>query len=329
MDWLEQHLRTYVLPSLRVIRRSLPAKSQKPLYVEKCDCPQVPSALTPMVGELRPAKGYPDNYTGLLVTGLKSFGMFEYLSGDTIQALRNGFLPLDSHTYSACQRLTVSASGNRRATPTNDEIAAFVRDQHTIIKNSLRRLQKTLSPGCRIVFLGRDVWLWYVVAQALGYTNVVFDPRVSRTVARDQKAFRSILTGSSMRLNDGDILFDTGFAGSIYKAATDAVPEKRLRCYMLSTPREGWALFPNHRGARARALTIEYWPKYQQSGTVKEGCVVQRYAQHDEFVHAAIMTIQFYSMESPRWVPGPPVLASRKVPNNRTKGLFEMAVWPW
>jgi hypothetical protein len=107
----------------------------------------------------------------------------------------------------------------------------------------------------------------------------------------------------NVETNDGDILFDTGFAGTIHRYVQDFCG-RNLENLMFSAGRVQNQQFPNYGLSRNRALALEYLPKYFKTGTIREGKVVQELASLPEFISAAALTILFWYHESPAWIPG-------------------------
>ena len=214
------------------------------------------------VRNIRPMRGYRNPELGMLAAALKSIGIDHYVSR------------LDEEPQ--------------------------ISDLHTIVKNSLKSLRRILKkPGRRLLLPGRDVWLWSVLAHKMNIPHM-FDARISRLVARDHVVLKEIADG--WRLTQNTIVFDTGFAGSIYNHICQATGKKPINL-MLSTLRSGEQLWPTHKGARGKALTIEKLPKYQKTGTLRDGRATQWLANLEEYIQAAILTIWFWYHESPAWIP--------------------------
>jgi hypothetical protein len=131
----------------------------------------------------------------------------------------------------------------------------------------------------------------------------IFDARISRGVARDHDVLRKII--KPWKLNQHSVIFDTGFAGSIYEHISQASGKRPINL-MLSTMRKNdnksEQIFPNHKGSRSKALAIEYFPKYQKTGTLRNGKAVQWLADLNEFIRAAVLTIWMWHHESAAWV---------------------------
>ena len=176
---------------------------------------------------------------------------------------------------------------------------------HSIVKNSVKDLRRRLGRGNKVLLLGRDVWLWEVLCKKYG-VRTLFDPQISRAVAKEIQQTSKL---KEYDIQDGDILFDTGFAGSIYLALRRAIPDKDLKCVLLSVnPHANASIkqqFPNYGLARNRALVIEYTPKYFESGYVRGGKVEQNFSNFREFIDSALLTAWAWHAESPSWIPGP------------------------
>jgi hypothetical protein len=103
------------------------------------------------------------------------------------------------------------------------------------------------------------------------------------------------------------LVFDTGFAGSIHRALCRA-SGMELGNLMLSTSLtnpdgKSCQIFPSHQGARAKALSIEYLPKYYRTGTVRDGEPVQFLSDLGEFLRAALLTVWIWKYKSSRFIP--------------------------
>jgi len=236
------------------------------------------------VRNLRPAKGFKTKELGLIWAALRSCGYAPYVHPTT--------------TYHLSTMTPVIA---RSIYGVEEDLENVI---HTMVKNSFKALRRILKkPGRRLILPGRDVWLWSVMCHKMGIDHV-FDARISRGVARDHKVLAKII--QPWHLNQNTIIFDTGFAGSIYNhicAASRKTPiNLMLSTHRLAPNGKSEQLFPNHKGARAKALAIEYLPKYQKTGTIRGDKPVQWLGTLDEFIRAAILTIWFWHYESPAWI---------------------------
>jgi len=259
-------MRHYVVPGLKVIAKAQREQEKReevlknrynldppnmfqyrdrrpPVSIE--DLPQSPV-------NMRPARGLPNKELGMLLAAIKCFNVS--ISTETLGHVYTGNPPVPKRDY----------------TFKNREIT--VQDQiHTMIKRSSRTLKRILKkdPRRKLILPGRDVWLWSVYCHKKGIPHI-FDPRISRNVSRNTMVLRQI--ADAWKIDEHTIIFDTGFAGSIFDAITRATNIRGINL-MLSTSRrrrgtgEAEQLYPNHTAARAKALTIEYLPKYQKTGT--------------------------------------------------------------
>jgi hypothetical protein len=182
---------------------------------------------------------------------------------------------------------------------------------HSILWNSLRavkkrnrRLRRRGHRRRATVLPGRDVWAWEVLARRQSM-RTYFNPVISRSVARDDQALLESMRGWPLDWSRA-LVFDTGFSGSIHRAIC-RVTHKRPDLLLLSGTNQ---IFPNHSGSRAKALAIEYFPKYWRSGCVREGMPVQYLATLEEFIRAAALTIWLWHHKSPRRIS--PQLSMRK-----------------
>jgi len=313
MSWLRNHLRHYTVPGIKAIidahkKKGVPIKKAVHSYgssygygfnQDSSDA-QV-SVTADMIGPpigMRSSKDAVCSEAGYVLAALESFGVINDLEPETIQAIKT----LKTEFFITNSRYELTNSSKTDVSK-EDQI-------HNIIKKSFYSLRRIVEkdPLRRLVLTGRDVWLWEVMARKKNVPTI-FDPRVSRKVASNIQFDALVKT---WHIDSSTIIFDTGFAGSIYDAicrSASKVQNKDIKGInlMLSTnckDADGTSqqLYPNHKNARAKALAIEYLPKYQKSGTVKDGQIVQYLADLDEFVKAAALTIWFWHHESPKWI---------------------------
>lgn len=261
---------------------------------------------------LRPSKECTVPEAGYLWTAIQSFGL--KLPEPEIQALKT--LKIGHLLDEKCSRYKVGEVSQE------DVI-------HSIVKNSFKTLRRILENDTRkrLILPGRDVWLWEVMARKKNVPTL-FDARVSRLL-KDHASFKQVVEG--WKIDQHTIIFDTGFAGSIYEAICRAAG---VRCHslMLSTERvngqgQKEQLYPNHKGSRSKALAIEYLPKYQCSGTIRDGAPVQYLAPLLEFIRTAILTIWFWHHQSPKWVDqGKPKCKASECPGCRSCALWRKGV---
>jgi hypothetical protein len=302
MNWLETHLREFVFPQLLQYRKenAAPFTTSGRLF----------APLEPFTGKINPASGCMYTEMGMLKAFIKSIGLWERLVTKSQLNLYSydrykNWGPLFDSNFKKFNVRNISFDGNHKLVvpPT---MFKFSENQilHTLLKNSVRSLRAQKK---RVIFLGRDVWAWYVVAQQLGL-DAVFDPRVSRNVAVYDTAVRQVC--EELGLKEGDLIFDTGFAGTIPRLFR-AYTRINFESVLLSS---GTGLtyvsqqFPSAKLARNRALFIEYLPKYFQSGRVVNGEIQQPMASLAEFVMAALLTIWTYKYISPNWIAPPAYL---------------------
>lgn len=284
MSWIRNHVRHHVVPGIFALAQAYRKRQKDPAYWHAVSINVVDRKYP--VRNLRPASGPVNKELGLIWAALSSIGYTKYMNRTTRHALWTG---------------SVKNIFPRRYDMSSHKQDAII---HTMVKNSFRALRRILRKDKRrkLLLLGRDVWLWSVMCHKKGIPHT-FDARISRKVARDAKVFKEIV--KEWRVDTHTVLFDTGFAGSIYRCVCNVNRHDPINL-MLSTMRTGEhgseQLFPNHKGARAKALTIEYLPKYQKTGTVRDEKAVQWLSEMDEFVRAAILTIWFWYNESPAWI---------------------------
>lgn len=309
MNWLELHLRNFVLP---VLKSNMKA-----------------TALTPFTGVLNPASNCQWRETGILKTALKSWGLWAPTTWSKVSpAVQNAFLEFD-----LAKVASAGESSHQLSRKPSHELFSSEQIFHTTIKNSVKKLRRDLKSGKKLLLLGRDVWLWAVLCEKYG-VPYVYDPRVSRNVANNSIVFAKIL--SDLGTHEGDVLFDTGFAGTIHRCAEQA-SGFHLVNLMLSAHNNENQQFKNNGLIRNRALVAEYTPKYFKSGRVQgqkslglgdllkaklnsepldadnakepktESILIQTYTDVNEFVACALLTIWMWNYESPAWIPGPSV----------------------
>ena len=289
-DWLHRHLLEFVLPTIfNMLHRD-----------KTCN-----------VSGLRPAKGCFSPEVGLLKSALKSWRLWEHLTS------MDQTLFKDPEWLSFCH----DGDGQHSLLKNNRQTGFGDLDLvHTMVKNSVKNFKQHLEPGSKVILLGRDVWLWAILCEKHG-VPYVYDPRISRGVAYEWGVFSRRLT--SLGVQAGDVFFDTGFAGTIYKQAVHAMfgwdNQELNKCLMFSAIRkEQYQQFKNYGLARNRALFIEYLPKYYQTAFVEQGTVVQRFSDFQQFVQCALLTIAMWERESPAWIPGPHInINNRPSPKRR------------
>jgi hypothetical protein len=308
MNWLETHLREFVLPMLKLYAKQKKDCNtsgrewnnlDKPLSLGKIlhaklygnhplTCFKCPDTLETVTSEIRPRtfdRKLPEE-AKILATALKSYGLMP-----DVGWLANSILnPAPKSSVPTNWKL----AGTRPLTLIN--LGYSVEDHaHWYLKTCVKTIRSRLKgTSKKVVLLGRDVWLVSVLCHKYGI-NHVFDPRISRRVANDEQ-MKSLLP--EYMLKEGDILFDTGFAGSIHRAVTGH-SMIHLDNLMMSANSKENQLFPNSGIARNYALFFEYLPKYFQSGRVENNQVVQDMADFSEFVEAAMGTIWAWHHESP------------------------------
>ena len=281
MTWIHNHTKHYIVPGIFALAAAYREKQAEPRYWKMLDVNVVDAVR--QAKNIRPAHGWPNKEIGLIWSALKSCGYSEHVPQTTWRGLRNSHVGeiLPERAYSI---------GDVQA---DDSI-------HNIVKNSTKTLRRILKkdPRRRLILPGRDVWLWSVACHRAGIEHV-FDARISRKVARQPEVLKKIVRG--WRVNKHTVIFDTGFAGSIYECICEVSRKKPINL-MLSTHRKGEQIYPNHKRARGKALSIEYLPKYQKTGTVRNGEPIQWLANLDEYIKAALLTIWFWYNESPAWI---------------------------
>lgn len=296
MNWLERHYREFVFPVI-VGRR----------FGTRVDDLDISATLEPYTKVIRPAKGCSSPELGMLKAVLSNCEM----RGFTQSALFSNF---------AFRGITMDGNDSHSSVLAPGNLVKFTPEAliHNMIKNSVRELKSKLNPGNKAVLLGRDVWLFAVMCEKMG-VPYVYEPVVSRDVCRHFEALSSVV--SRLNLRSGDVLFDTGFQGSIYQAVDEITPVA-IHCLMLSANENEFQQFPHNKLSRNRALFIEYLPKYFSTGRVTgfrfaerhdgkvepaELVAVQPFSSAEQFINCALLTGWLWDYQSPRWVPGPAI----------------------
>jgi len=173
---------------------------------------------------------------------------------------------------------------------------------HSMLCNSMRRLKRKMQRKGSLLLPGRDVWAWEVMARKLS-VNSTFDPRVSRSVANNQKALRVCIDEWQIKDWSDVLFFDTGFSGTIPKAIANAEKLPQINCLLLSSHDPSRQIFRTHTGSRAKALAFEYLAKYFVSGTHRDGAPYQELNLLDDFIKAALLTTWLWYHVSPTRLP--------------------------
>src|SRR4051812_1571119 len=200
MDWLEKHLRYFILPKLQCVLG-------------------LNDRAGPFKGTLRADKAAEFKEGGMLLTFIKSCRGLGELDYDTRRAF-------------SCFAVKNGEEGHSEL-HTRENISHLSHNAivHTTIKNSVKDLIKQTKQTDKTVFLlGRDVWLWAVIGEKMGL-RYRYDPRVSRNVVRQEALIKDLVTAHGIK--DGDIVFDTGFGGTIHYGVEDSLNHReRQRSWM-------------------------------------------------------------------------------------------------
>lgn len=282
---MEKHFREFLIPSLKLYSE-ISRKENQNSYVSITSRP-----LVPFVGKF-PTPATPSRKTnhwgleefGVLTAFLKSFNLWGYLEPGLRNTLNGTCLFRPASSPYGAHRVNLIDS-NKSA---EDHLHWYLKTCCKSIKSRLAGTDK------QVILLGRDVWLVSVLCDKMSIPYV-FDPRVSRGVAASEDVC-SLFPGWTMR--EGDILFDTGFAGTIHSRITER-SGIHLENLMVSSYDKAKQLFPNSGIARNYALCVEYLPKYFKTGTVKEGEIMQYYSDFPAFVEAAMLTVWTRNYQSP------------------------------
>lgn len=306
MSWLHNHIQNFVVPGIKAIIEAKPEIKEDPdwLYSFEKSTGGAKSEDVSRYGpyNLRPARACQHPEAGIVYTALRSFNARQKMGDEKYEAALRMLTKCDpEHFITKSLRYSFPAAGD---VPPHDVI-------HNVVKNSWRALRRvcTMSGPRTLILPGRDVWLWEVMCRKRNMPSV-YDPRVSRLLTHNVDALRQVINSWGVNITPETVVFDTGFAGSIYRAICGATDVKMtnlmLSTHISITSKAGkdisCQIFPNHANARAKALAIEYLPKYWKTGTVRDGQPVQYLADLDEFVKCAALTIWFWHHRSPRWI---------------------------
>lgn len=287
-SWIERHTRGFILNGLRGSLSLPPAK---------CNHRPASDCRFPELGIIKSALKSWKHTSSALYSGQKLPSVWNYLA-DRDQFM---FESRTGDSFPLLQNTDIYSSHYISTYQSHAMYSGFTL-VHTMIKNSVRDLRKRLPQGCKVILLGRDVWLWAVLCEKMN-VPYSYSPSVSRNVVYSEEALRQVMR--HIPLADGDILFDTGFAGTIHKYVSQYHSNIRLENVMFSAANKEFQQFRNYGLARNRALVIEYLPKYYNSARIWDGKVVQELASFREFLKASVLTILFWYHESPAWLPGP------------------------
>lgn len=149
--------------------------------------------------------------------------------------------------------------------PSEKPLGYFSADEMRKIKSAWKAFKRVSERENKyLLLLGRDVWIFKVLAERENFKHFYFSPCVSRQTAPAYKG----------QFNQNKyILVDTGFVGSIGRAVgvdfallSFAIPDKTYNSKQI---------FPYMKGSRELALKIENTPKYWESARIVEGRIVQ------------------------------------------------------
>lgn len=205
----------------------------------------------------------------------------------------------------------------------------FTTVERVVIKNIWRATKQEAARLNRPILLaGRDAFVWEILARREGYPTV-FRPDISSVTASQIKEDYS-----------GYFLLDTGYSGSIpkklkcefYLGASNAVPDasgyasttlQNVRKEYLTKPVIGEAkhqAFPRMRDARSIMCKVETSPKYwtralyrkpgpqtewetaEYVATFDANGFQQQFSHKDEFLGAALLTLEIYKDSSPTFI---------------------------
>lgn len=307
MSWLRNHVRHYVVPGIRalakvggekgIVSADPPAWNGRTRPSTKCDLAELGIIYATVASVLK--KGDETRERALaLCRGLRH----EQVS-DRGRARRS----LTTESKAATVELEKLWGTDRNDEDWREKYGAARHDvMHAILCNAVRSLRRRVrSDRLSVVLPGRDVWAFEVMARRKRVPTI-YDARVSRSVSSEEEVCRSIVSAWPVDDWRRALVFDTGFAGSIWRDICKATGERpHLLLLSASSRVNERQLFPGHTGSRQKALAFEYLPKYCTRGSTKDGAPVQHLAALKEFIDAALLTVWLWHHVSPRQVRAP------------------------
>lgn len=156
-----------------------------------------------------------------------------------------------------------------------DQKPVLNREHYRLMLDSLNALENR-AKGLSVILPGRDVWPFYVLMQKrkTWKDRIYFFPWLSRSASANSELIKRKFGAEGIDpnyLENYCFLFDTGFAGSIFKGIKDAI-DKGSRCKTGLVSADEWKLVSHrcilqHNIYRTQVLTIEEnYPKYFSSG---------------------------------------------------------------
>ena len=273
MSWLRNHVQQFVIPGIRTM-------------VRRGDHALTAADIKPFDGSVRPATVCKYEEAGLLYATIASMVPKKSPNREALLAMCR---TVDGTALTGTRTTELGARFSE--VPPGDVV-------HAIIWNSLRKLRKMIRRnGAVLVLPGRDVWPWEVIARQRRLSSI-YDSRVSRTVSSHRPALIKVIDQWKLPDLNKSLVFDTGFNGSIHRdicVATNKKPES----LMLSAYDHNQQIFKGHTASRAKALAIEYFPKYFQRATVHGDEAYQALALLEEFIKTALLTIWLWYHVSP------------------------------
>lgn len=173
---------------------------------------------------------------------------------------------------------------------------------HSFIQNSVKELKARTRKRRTAIYPGRDVWCWEVMSKRQGMPSV-YDSRVSRSVAGNQKAVKKLIEPWPVPDWKKTVLFDTGHAGTVPRAIGKAAGLEQMLVIMLSAENNAEQIFRTHAKSRKKALACEYLAKYRRRATVRDDAPYQELAELEEFIKAALLTVWLWYHVSPARLP--------------------------
>lgn len=291
MSWIKNHFRHFVLPGIHTLAKHQGRSNTAPGGLTITD-------IKPRDKQVRPSTKCKFVEAGLLYSLISSV----LRKGDPTREIALGLCRQIGRAKDAEFVYAIDSRNGIKGLGDNYNGVEGSDVLHSMLCNSMRRLKRKMRRSGSLLLPGRDVWAWEVMARKLSVKST-FDPRVSRGVARSNKALRTCIDEWKVKSWEDVLFFDTGFSGSIPRAIAKAEGLPQINMLLLSSGTPKHQIFRTHTGSRAKALAFEYLAKYFVSGTARDGAPYQELNPLDEFIKAALLTTWLWYHVSPARLP--------------------------
>jgi hypothetical protein len=290
MSWLRNHMRQFVVPGIRTIARA-DGRALTDTDIKPCD------------KVLRPSTKCEYVEAGLLLSLVSSILPKGNKTREvTIALCRTVGKKSDAD---AVYQLDLGGRGCANRVKELGEGYDGVEGAdvlHSFVTNSIKELKRRTRKQATAIYPGRDVWCWEVMSKKQGMPSL-YDSRVSRSVAGNQKAVKKLIEPWVVPDWQKTILFDTGHAGTVPRAIGLAAGVENPNVVMLSAIDNEEQIFRTHAKSRRKALACEYLAKYHKRATVQNDTPYQELADLEEFIKSALLTIWLWYHVSPARLP--------------------------